>query len=73
MDPCPRLGRIIRGCRFEPRYSTTGPSDALIDKLAHQWSLSESDKDRLVESREYVHDVCVTCGRIVHGEPNKIG
>lgn len=64
-QPCPRLGRFFRGCRFVARYDTSGPTSELRNALSLQWGMSERDKDRLVETETYVHDICTTCGRVV--------
>jgi hypothetical protein len=64
-DVCTRKGKWIRGCRFEARYDAYAPSRVLENQLSQQWAMSESDKDLLVERRIYVHDVCVTCGKVV--------
>lgn len=63
---CPRLGKLFRGCKFEPRYHTISPTSDLVAVIHQQWSVSETDKDRLVVDRTYVHDVCVRCGTICH-------
>lgn len=63
--PCDRKGKWFGSCKFEPRYDNYVPSESLQKNLYRQWALSESDKDLLVERRLYVHDICVTCGRIV--------
>lgn len=67
MEPCPRHGRWIGGCRFEPRYHVEEPTDELCDVIKKQWSASQADKELLVVKTTYVHDVCVRCGRTAGG------
>ena len=64
-EACPRQGRLIGGCRFEPRYHVEEPTRALENVIQHQWSTSEQDRERLVRRVTYVGDVCVRCGRTV--------
>jgi len=62
MSDCPRLGKWIGGCRFEPRYDL-GPADlSSFDTLEGRGSLALVEKMR---AKTYVHDVCTTCGKIV--------
>lgn len=65
MSDCTNKGKFFIGCKFEPRYHTTEPSIALIDLLERQWQVSEIDKERLVIHAEYIHDVCIRCGKII--------
>lgn len=67
-EQCPRLGKLFRGCKFEARYDITEPDPVLSLTLSIQWALSESDKDRLVKTSTYVHDICTTCGKIITNE-----
>lgn len=64
-DACPRLGRWIGGCRFEPRYHIEEPTEALETILARQWGTSRSDNELLVRKMTYIGDVCTRCGKMV--------
>lgn len=64
-EMCPRIGKLWRSCRFEPRYDIFEPSDALEKQLGRAWALSEKDKKALEIQQIYVQDVCVNCGRVV--------
>lgn len=60
--PCPRRGKWIAGCRFEPRFDTGAPTTTRITNS------SSDDAATIIESskpRTYVRDVCVTCGRTI--------
>lgn len=62
MSDCPRLGKLIGGCRFEPRYDCGAPDLSRFD------TLSGGGVPTLIEALKpttYVHDICVTCGKIV--------
>lgn len=61
---CERAGKLMRACKFEPRYDEYRPSTALESQLERYWSLSESDKAMLHHRKVYVQDVCVVCGKI---------
>lgn len=59
MSDCPRFGKWIGGCKFEPRFNKSAPD----------WSAFESINRMTGEFAErlrtvtYVQDVCVRCGR----------
>lgn len=61
MSDCPRFGKLIGGCRFEPRYDLGVP----------QYNNFRGSPGRVLEAIEasrpktYVRDVCVTCGRTI--------
>ncbi len=55
---CPRAGRWLRGCRWEPRYDVTEPVIS-ADRLP---VLMSGDVRHLVRRTVYVRDVCRTCG-----------
>lgn len=62
MDGCPRLGKWIGGCRFEPRYDL-GPADlSVFNSVRGGGFLDLVEKMR---AKTYVHDICTTCGKIV--------
>jgi hypothetical protein len=67
-NACPRLGRWIGGCRFEPRYHVDEPSRALEHVIMSQWQTTQRDRDMLERRTTYVGDVCVRCGRVVNPE-----
>ncbi len=63
---CPRLGKLIGGCKFEPRYSE--------EPLSADTNLSgraTAEELRLFLVREvYECDVCIRCGKTTEKEPN---
>lgn len=63
MSDCPRFGKLIKGCKFEPRYDT-GPAD--LNGL----SVKGASPSILEQFRRvtYVADVCVTCGKVIKRE-----
>lgn len=65
MTECSRIGKLFRGCRFEPRYDIYTPTKELKDIISRQWSTTPSDKDKLLEEMIYVQDVCIVCGKVV--------
>lgn len=62
---CPRIGLWFKGCKFEPRYDTYSPTDALISQVNKQWALSEKDKELLSETQIYIQDICIRCGKVI--------
>jgi hypothetical protein len=64
-EMCPRVGALWRSCRFEPRYDTYEPSQALEDQMRRAWTVSDIDKERLQRQKIYVQDVCSVCGRVI--------
>ncbi len=63
---CPKSGRLFGGsCQFEARYDYDGPTDTLKEELSLKPHLSNADKEKLLERRTYVKDVCVKCGRSI--------
>jgi hypothetical protein len=59
---CPRRGKWIGGCRFEARYDYRAPTTTSV-KSQHV-----DDTIQVIEAskaRDYVRDICVTCGRTV--------
>ncbi len=64
--PCSRQGKMIGGCKFEPRYDIIEPTKELRQKISMQWSISEQDKEFLVRRTEYICDVCIRCGKVVN-------
>lgn len=67
-EPCPRLGKWFRGCKFQAVYDSEQSSNALEREIRMQWGISERDKDRLTIKKVYRGTMCVTCGKIVQGE-----
>lgn len=64
-DNCPRRGKWIRGCRFQPRYDSGKPKGIPED---HLFWYNRSDRVsalRATAPKTYVRDVCVTCGRVI--------
>lgn len=66
MDGCPKKGRLIGGCRYEPRYHVEEPCEELRSIISKQWQTTQADRDLLVRRVTYVGDVCVRCGRTVN-------
>lgn len=64
---CDRKGKWFRSCTFEPRYDE-GIADLrqfkTVDRMT-DWML---DKFR---PKTYVHDVCITCGKVVYRDGTK--
>lgn len=58
---CPRAGRVVGGCQFQPRYDK-GPSQATFDGGVTELRLRVLEAYRQVT---YVRDICVRCGRTV--------
>lgn len=58
---CYRLGKLIGGCKFEPRYDL-GPPD-----LSRFTSMKNAHPEffEALKPKTYVHDVCIRCGTIV--------
>lgn len=60
MTSCPRLGKLIGGCKFRPRYDL-GPG-------ATNFKVQGCDIAEVVEAtkpKTYIHDICETCGQTV--------
>ena len=64
---CPREGRWIGGCRFEPRYDY-----APISPDEREWITANflAAFDRLngmrnMRTKVYVRDVCIRCGKTI--------
>lgn len=58
---CPREGKWIGGCKFEPRYDE-GPADLSAFRQIDQMTEAALDRFR---PKTYVRDVCVTCGKTI--------
>jgi hypothetical protein len=56
---CPRAGRWIGGCKFEPRYSR------IPIKAEHAFWLIGQERIDSLAKRIYVRDVCVRCGKAI--------
>jgi hypothetical protein len=65
MNDCQRLGKLIGGCEFEARYDEEPckPAGLEIDFKGPSGTLKQ-----ILTKRTYVHDICVTCGKIVKRE-----
>lgn len=55
---CPRLGKLFRGCRFEPRYDAAPTMKNISNALPSEVPPIIKASMRLT----YVGDVCVRCG-----------
>lgn len=55
---CPRVDRVLRGCRWRARYDTHIPPTIGLPVLM------SGDVKSLVARSIYVRDVCETCGAI---------
>jgi len=67
MTECPRRDAWLRGCRFEPRYDENVNNRFSVDRF----NGTPDQFIRIIQAskpREYVRDVCVTCGRTVERE-----
>lgn len=64
-EMCSRIGALWRSCKFEPRYDTYEPSQALEAQMSRAWTVSDLDKERLQRQKIYVQDVCSVCGRVI--------
>jgi hypothetical protein len=64
VNNCPKFGKLIGGCKFEPRYDTkTGaPGEFKTDDA----ELMSVFFNGLGTSKTYVCDVCVRCGEKVN-------
>lgn len=58
---CPRLGRLVRGCNFEPRYDELAPDLKLMAETLHGVKMSDACFKAL-RQKIYVKDVCTSCG-----------
>lgn len=61
MTTCPRLGKLIGGCRFKPRY------DLGVPDLSQFTSLKGAGEGffEAMKPKTYIHDICETCGTTV--------
>lgn len=61
MTECERKGKWIRGCSFKARY------DMGVADLSQFKTISGISEEAIEAFRPktYVHDVCVTCGKVV--------
>jgi len=59
---CPREGRWIGGCKFEPRYDLGQADFSAFTSLKGHDVVELADKLR---KKTYVKDVCVRCGKTV--------
>ena len=62
MADCNRLGKLIGGCKFEPRYDTL-PPEKLVDMKGTDEAVVLMMQ--ALCKRIYVCDVCVTCGKTI--------
>jgi len=60
---CPHRGKLIGGCRFEPRYDY-GPPVGSVD-AAGRTTRSAISIIEATKPRTYVGDVCIRCGEFV--------
>ena len=70
-DRCPRFGKWLRGCRFEPRY-TVIPPERLSTEDFKGTVTSWNAMVHSMSERRYQGDVCIRCGkRAMKPEPAK--
>jgi hypothetical protein len=62
MSDCPNFGKLIGGCRFEPRYDL-GPAEGYPAEMKGIGSLAAAMEPW--RRKTYVRDVCTRCGRTV--------
>lgn len=61
---CPRFGKMVRSCKFEPRYDEGVPTAA----QPTSYHGPAGGVARMLEAskpRTYVRDVCVRCGKTI--------
>ena len=58
-NDCPRAGRWIGGCKFEPRHDRV-PTATGEDAF---WIIES--KLQYLKKRVYVRDICVRCGKTI--------
>lgn len=68
MSDCPRFGKWIRACRFEPRFSIS-PGNVTAEQIKALDGMCSSDCVEAIKAianagKRYVFDVCTRCGRI---------
>mgnify|MGYP001618447839 FL=1 len=63
MNDCPRLGRLIGGCKFEARYDKSEPK---INGNFTYHGMQGSARLEQLRQLTYVRDVCIRCGRTVN-------
>ena len=61
---CARFGKIIGGCKFEPRYDSEFPNNYQVDRA----SVAALEALR---KHTYVKDVCVRCGKAIERQEAK--
>lgn len=61
-ETCPRVGKWLRGCRFEPRYDLGEPAPYEFGK-GNLYAIAEVLE--ATKPRTYVRDVCTTCGKTI--------
>jgi hypothetical protein len=65
---CPRIGNIVGGCKFVPRYDT---KPASAEQIAALQGLGDMFPDDLIDlihgltDKTYVLDICIRCGKVV--------
>ena len=66
LEPCPRFGKWIGGCKFEPRYERSPPTIAPT-WLRGRAILFEEDVAAIaaLSGEGYCGDVCIRCGKQV--------
>lgn len=69
IDPgeCPRLSRIFRGCRFEPRYDELALPEGIAATVAQAvaYGPMTAGEAQALKPSHYVRDICIRCGRTV--------
>lgn len=66
---CPRFGKWIGGCRFEPRYDEPTIASILNGGMWSSASFKIDGKNMSLEdispTKKYIRDVCIRCGKTV--------
>lgn len=59
MSDCPRLGKLLGGCKFSPRHDVNEVPEIILMRI------DGGDVERLRSRSTYVHDICERCGKVV--------
>jgi hypothetical protein len=63
-EPCARLGKLIGGCKFEPRYDL-GPVQIPNGFGLNYIGMALGERLEQHRKKTYVHDVCIRCGKAI--------
>ena len=59
MNDCPRFGKWIGGCKFEPRYDVGPPDFSAFTRFKNM----HAGFAETLKPEKYICDVCVRCGK----------